>query len=68
MDMSIMKEAIMFTIDSRASDRRAIEPEMRKAKSLRLKTMKPPITARVADWFLFNDFLLRIFEGSLFPP
>jgi hypothetical protein len=47
--MSIMKEATMLTIDSRASDSRATEPEMKKADNFRQNTMNPPMTAAIAD-------------------
>jgi hypothetical protein len=48
-EMTIKKEAMMFTMDSRASDRRATEPEMKKAVNFKQNTIKPPITAIVAD-------------------
>jgi len=52
--MNMMKEATMLTIDSRASDRSATEPEMKNAASLRQNTTNPPITAVIADWFLLT--------------
>ena len=59
-EMNIMKEAMMFTIDSRASDNRATDPEMKNAANLRQNTTKPPITAIVADWFLLTLLHLTV--------
>jgi hypothetical protein len=49
MDMNIMKEAIMLTMDSSASERSATEPDTKKAANFRQNTTNPPITAAVAD-------------------
>ncbi len=59
-EMTIMKEAMMFTMDSRASDRRATDPEMKNAANFRQNTMKPPMTAIVADWFLLTFSTSRV--------
>jgi hypothetical protein len=48
-DMNITNDAIMLTIDSRASERRATEPDTKNAANFKQKTTNPPITATDAD-------------------
>ena len=48
-ETSIIMEAAMFTIDSRASERRATEPDMKKERSFSPSIPKPPTTASADD-------------------
>jgi hypothetical protein len=68
-EKSIILDATMFTTDSRASDSKATEFEMRNDINFILKTSRPPKTAITPTVIFFtipqnmvkNDLLLKIY-------
>jgi hypothetical protein len=54
-ETSIIPEAMRFTMDSRASDRRATDPEMLQATSFNAKMNKPPAKAISAALLFLNS-------------
>ena len=53
----IIRDATMLTMDSRASERRAMEPEMYHVNSFSAKMSIPPIIAVNAELFLSMPLL-----------